>query len=197
VLLGAINPWILAGGILAVSVGTAGGYLKGTRDGKAAERVRWLEAQAEQQQRYQEAVALAHRQQLALERGTHELEKRTLETAQKLQRYNSSTKALAASYAEIMARVPDGDLWLGPCGVRIINEAAAAVSRTFANPQTPCPTNAADWRISVNQPAAGYVRYSAAIATIVGNYAIAGQWRSQALGLQDYARLISEQSADR
>ena len=74
-----MNPYFVAGAVIAVALAGAGGYVKGTAHGKAEVQSAWDQERAKQSEEYAKAQAAAREKEQALQAQADQLRKESYE----------------------------------------------------------------------------------------------------------------------
>jgi len=74
-----MNPYFVAGAVIAVALAGAGGYVKGTAHGKAEVQSAWDQERAKQAEEYAKAQAAAREKEQALQAQADQLRKESYE----------------------------------------------------------------------------------------------------------------------
>jgi hypothetical protein len=74
-----MNPYFVAGAVIAVALAGAGGYVKGTAHGKAQVQSAWDQERAKQAEEYAKAQAAAREKEQALQAQADQLRKESYE----------------------------------------------------------------------------------------------------------------------
>lgn len=186
------NPWVILATVGAFILSNGAAYWKGSSDGAKGERLEWMEADRENADKLLQATIQKHEREAQLKDAVFTLERQHIAHTRVREAHNESTRVLASQYAEVLAQLPDGQLWLGECWVRQYN-ASAQMPGAISGPAAPCLDPAGDWAIAVDRPAEGFVTAAYALEVAQANNARYWELAEMAKGLQEYAQTVASE----